>query len=398
MKDYVRISLETHLFFARIMKEHALFLQAGFVGKDNEWIRRADSFRRQFENLLAQVVQISNRMISRNVLKSNELATEFTFAAERKTSELSGLPIDSRITRAERNLECANNFEASREMVQMVQNINERAVWLLNGMIPFQERLLEEVRNCNTFTANYPLLIEHITREARLYRETIQSLMREPRCCRSKLIRQEEFWNRIMMEHALFIRGLLDPAEEKLICTADDFAHDFKRLLEQARRQDSRACEGRTSERRNIETREVERCNRDTRENDCRNCNNREMDCHNHDNRDSDFHNCDTCDDFRGRDNRDARSDDFRGRDNRDARRDDFRGRDNRDARRDDWHDHDDTLTKTMQLRDFKAAGTEGILKCQIQSIMLPLLADHVLREANHYIRILEHGFEWQED
>lgn len=31
MEDYVRISLETNLFFARIMKEHALFLEAGFL-------------------------------------------------------------------------------------------------------------------------------------------------------------------------------------------------------------------------------------------------------------------------------------------------------------------------------------------------------------------------------
>lgn len=31
---YVTLSLELHLFFARIMKEHALFLEAGFVPKD----------------------------------------------------------------------------------------------------------------------------------------------------------------------------------------------------------------------------------------------------------------------------------------------------------------------------------------------------------------------------
>lgn len=31
----------------------------------------------------------------------------------------------------------------------------------------------------------------------------------------------------------------------------------------------------------------------------------------------------------------------------------------------------------------------EGILTCKIKSIIIPLLADHVLREANHFIRIL---------
>ena len=49
-----------------------------------------------------------------------------------------------------------------------------------------------------------------------------------------------------------------------------------------------------------------------------------------------------------------------------------------------------DTLTETIKLRDFKKAGTEGIEECKIKSIILPLLADHVLREANHYVRILK--------
>ena len=48
-----------------------------------------------------------------------------------------------------------------------------------------------------------------------------------------------------------------------------------------------------------------------------------------------------------------------------------------------------DTLMETIKLRDFKQAGTKGIVDCKIKSIILPLLADHVLREANHYIRLL---------
>lgn len=44
----------------------------------------------------------------------------------------------------------------------------------------------------------------------------------------------------------------------------------------------------------------------------------------------------------------------------------------------------------TQKFRDFKQAGAEGIETCKIKSIILPLLADHVLREANHYLRLLE--------
>jgi len=48
-----------------------------------------------------------------------------------------------------------------------------------------------------------------------------------------------------------------------------------------------------------------------------------------------------------------------------------------------------ESLQLTDGIRNFKRAGTEGILGCRIKSIIPPLLADHVLREANHYLRLL---------
>ncbi len=50
----------------------------------------------------------------------------------------------------------------------------------------------------------------------------------------------------------------------------------------------------------------------------------------------------------------------------------------------------DDSIKATEDLRNFKAQGTQGILACQIRSIIIPLLGDHVLREANHYLRLLK--------
>ena len=47
-------------------------------------------------------------------------------------------------------------------------------------------------------------------------------------------------------------------------------------------------------------------------------------------------------------------------------------------------------LGLTQKFRDFKKAGVSGIEECKIRSLILPLLADHVLREANHFIRLLE--------
>lgn len=44
----------------------------------------------------------------------------------------------------------------------------------------------------------------------------------------------------------------------------------------------------------------------------------------------------------------------------------------------------------TREIQNFKRSSTVGLLECKIKSIIPPLLADHVLREANHYLRILK--------
>lgn len=147
---------------------------------------------------------------------------------------------------------------------------------------------------CPECKASVNISDEDILREARLYRAHLLRLENRGDCACQELCDSELFWNRIMMEHAMFIRGLLDPGEEALLHAADGFTADYKRLLD--------AC-----------------------------------------------------------------------------------------AVSNDKMIRDGQARMLMQkFRDFKQAGVEGIEACKIRSIILPLLADHVLREANHYLRLLE--------
>ena len=62
MKNYVTVSLDTHLFFGRIMKEHAFFLLAGFPEKEEAFRQETDRFRGEFEELLEIVVKSTDGM------------------------------------------------------------------------------------------------------------------------------------------------------------------------------------------------------------------------------------------------------------------------------------------------------------------------------------------------
>ncbi|MGN0628104.1 MAG: DUF2935 domain-containing protein [Oscillospiraceae bacterium] len=291
-ENFVISSLELNLFFARIMKEHALFLKAGFTPVDSEFAGKAEFYKQQFERILRRAIELGNGIIGRDVLNSGELVTEFTDRAEKQTQCFTGIAIDREITRMEQQLRCGRPFRAERELCRRVEELNRDALRLVNGLIELKELSLRRVLSCRMFTMNYPLLLEHIIREAKLYRTFLCSV--EQGGLDTQTMRETEaFWNRIMMEHALFIRGLLDPTEEELIKTSDGFAKDFEALLDRSRERNDAAI-------------------------------------------------------------------------------------------------REDSLAAAKKIRDFKAAGAEGIENCKIRSVILPLLADHVLREANHYIRLLE--------
>lgn len=295
--QYVTSSLELQLFFARIMKEHALFLEAGFTPVNASLAQEAERLKVEFEALLLRAVRLAadHGIIRCKVLRSGEIITEFTARAEQQTQRLTGIAINKEITQLETALTCGTDIDPKPELVREIRELNQKALRLVDSLIRLKERIIANVASCRMFTMNYPLLIKHILREAKLYQSYLVQL-ESGRTADDRFMRQtEQFWNRIMMEHALFIRGLLDPTEEALIKASDDFAKDYARLLEVS------------------------------------------------------------------------------------SARNELANKNQAEA----------SLRETLQFRDFKAAGAKGILNCEVQSIILPLLADHVLREANHYIRLL---------
>lgn len=296
--NYVRQSLELHLFFSRIMKEHSFFLQLGFMPRDISFTQRANELRMGFDELLRDVVLLSDGIVSNNALRSCEVITPFTLEAEKLSEFYTGIDIPTDITRAEAELVGAYNGTSKGLLRDNVSRINSRAIRLISELIVFKATVLEMQNRCEMFTVNYPLLIEHILREARLYLELVRKLQRQGFIdLKRDVLEQEAFWNRIMAEHSKFIRGLLDPTERELFAIANDFANEFDQLEREAIAAIDRMIPGEKVT--------------------------------------------------------------------------------------------EDSLIATEAIRDFKAQATEGLLSCNIRSIIIPLLGDHVLREANHFLRLL---------
>lgn len=299
--EYVRLSLELNLFFLRIMKEHLIFVQSDLSQRDIHLSHKLQALIKEAEDLLRVTISLANGHISVQAASSGEFISNYTLSAEKTTEFYTGIPINKELTMAEQSLlgaVGATNPIINPGLIDKVNDLNNRAMAVTKTISDFKTSLLQDVLACKTFTHGYPLLLDHVNREALFYLRTLQKLQNRVQFdLVREAVEQEAFWNRIMGEHAKFVRGLLDPTEELLFDKAHRFGKEFDVL---------------TSEAITL-TENISRLPEVTLT----------------------------------------------------------------------------SLRATTAIRNFKQAGVEGLLGCKIKAVAHPLIADHIFREASHYLRML---------
>lgn len=251
--EFVERSLEEIQFWSRIMKEHSLFLRLGFRCEDTQLIAEANQFYRIFERIEQQSHAYTNQTDPMTIRRFN---SEVQMAA--------------------------------------------------TNIYAFKRKVLGLILSCQLPGGNnFPLLVDHISREANYFRKRLIELNEgKLKPLADAIIKENVFFLRIMADHAKFIGHLLDPSERKLVDIARNFSNDFDELLFQARDLDGMRPYSQTV----------------------------------------------------------PMLDQFL----------------------------DQNRVSVVSLRDFKKTARELIEECKIKSIIHPLLADHVYREADHFLTIID--------
>ncbi|MGC5323829.1 DUF2935 domain-containing protein [Brevibacillus sp. SYSU BS000544] len=249
---FVNRSLDEIRFWSRIMKEHSLFLRLGFNCEDKTLINEANQFYSIFEDIENQALSFSP-------------------------------DVDPQVI-----------FEFNNIVYKAVCHI-----WA------FKRKVLGLIIHCQIGGNNFPLLVDHVSREAAYFMKRLEQLNTGTLdSLPDAVINENVFFLRIMADHAKFINHLLDPSERKLTEQAREFSHDFDQLLFQAIDLDSMSPQSQTQP---------------------------------------------LLDQF-----------------------------------------VDQNRISVRQLRDFKKTARDLIEACRIKSIIPPLLADHVFREASRFLEILD--------
>ncbi len=287
---YVQWSLHYNLFWTRIMKEHAIFIEATMPPPGKQLALKADYYKLHYDHFLSAAIKLSNGVLPLKVLQSGQYYTQFTEEAERLAQQDTGIFINRELTLKEYDIEpYSPDFTVTDELVQSVSQLNQDILNLTADFIQFQADLLMKRSSCSLFTMMYNADIDHVLLEAKRYHKIISGMQgREESAEDYKL-----FWTQNMAGHAKVMRGLLDPTETEYFKTANQFSDLFDTLAQNETVQETVPSDN-------------------------------------------------------------------------------------------------ELITDTMAIRNFKADTTQGIIRCKVQAIMLALYTDHLLREANHFLCLMQ--------
>lgn len=225
-EDYVRISLEYNLFWVRIMKEHAIFIEASLPGTEKQLAAQADQFKQQYDRVFAQTIRLANGSISDSALRSGQYVTRYTEVSEQIVQKVTGIDVDGDLTRMEYDI-VAQNPSSGRQTEQTVSALNQYLLSLTSSFARFKSDLLASRMSCRVFSNMYVADIDHVLREAQRYIEVLQGLQSKDENFDKDYIK---FWDQNMSDHAKSMRGQFDPTETAYFSQADDFAKTFDAL------------------------------------------------------------------------------------------------------------------------------------------------------------------------
>lgn len=174
------LNLEEVKFWLRIMEEHAFFIKGGLPCDQTEFIEETQAFHQEFASLRVRADRVQN---------------------------------DKKFTELVNDSHC-----------------------LVKEFYIFKRKLLHKMLECKLGGWNFPLLLDHMSREAEYFRRLLDKGKNNKVTVNGGSKAEENtFWLRIMADHAKFISHLLDPSEGNLIATANGFSAEFDSLFLQGR-------------------------------------------------------------------------------------------------------------------------------------------------------------------
>ena len=231
-KEIAYESLVNHLYFAGSIRSFCSTIGLTFFKNNQSYIDKAIAIGYHATDIINETIMLMDNDLAKDVLNSDVYITPYTKELDLLTQKLFSISLLIQIDKDIDILKSRGEVVFNDEYMAKIDNINNKSVGLINDFKSFCQEIKIKLDNGELFSYLYPDFFNYMYDEISVYGRDIDRIMSKKDYTEFYLNEFTYYFNELLRESALYIRGFLDTIDQDIFDKASFYANAFANLTE----------------------------------------------------------------------------------------------------------------------------------------------------------------------
>lgn len=229
-KEIYYESLANHIYFASTIRSFCTTIGLTFFKNNQDYIDRAIALGYRATDIINNSLLLVNKELSNDILANGVYITPYTKSLSLLTEKLFDINLVISIDKDIDILKNSKDGLFNEESMDKINKLNNESMILINDFKEFCSEIKTKLDNGELFSYLYPDFYNYMYDEISVYGRDIERIMSKEDYTKFYLEEYVYYFNELLRESALYIRGFLDTKESDIFDMASFFINAFSSL------------------------------------------------------------------------------------------------------------------------------------------------------------------------
>ena len=225
-------SLVNHLYFAGTIRSFCSTIGLTFFKNNQDYIDRAVALGYRATDIVNKAISYMNKELATTVLENDVYITPYTKDIELLTEKLFDINLFITVDKDISTLKTRKEVLVNEEMIKKIEDLNNEAMKLINDFKAFCQEIKMKLDSGELFSYSYPDFFNYMYDEISVYGRDLERIMSKKDYTDFYLSEFTYYFNELLRESALYIRGFLDTKDQDIFDMASYYVNAFANLTE----------------------------------------------------------------------------------------------------------------------------------------------------------------------
>ena len=231
-KEIAYESLVNHLYFAGSIRSFCSSIGLTFFKNNQNYIDRAIALGYRATDIINEAIVLMDKELASKVLESDVYITPYTKELDLLTQKLFNISLLIQIDKDIQILKSRETVSFNEDYIKKIDDLNNKSIGLINDFKDFCQEIKIKLDSQELFSYLYPDFFNYMYDEISVYGRDIERIMSKKDYTEFYLNEFTYYFNELLRESALYIRGFLDTVDQDIFDMASFYVNAFANLTE----------------------------------------------------------------------------------------------------------------------------------------------------------------------